>query len=265
MKRSHRRTLGALLIGLAAAGGLWAPSPGEAATVFSSLIPGSFCFCGAVNGLFAEGFTPEAANYDFTGAAARVLNFDDHAQDFSLALYSSTGAGAPDAALWSATVSAPGATDSNDFANSVVSANYVGPPILLQSGLEYFLAVDTNNIAWLGGEGSLPSYEFSGGSWIPATLIGANDLQFEVYGDPVVPEPSTLALTALGFGLLGVAGWRSRRRRQVFAPKRQPPKCEFRTQLAWGCPDMSKVIPMPTLLSRRMIAEQPATKLRETS
>jgi hypothetical protein len=28
----------------------------------------------------------------------------------------------------------------------------------------------------------------------------------------VVPEPSTWALTALGFGLLGLAGWRSRRR-----------------------------------------------------
>ena len=210
MKRSRWRALGALSIGVATCGGFWAPSSGEAATVFSSYT-GSFCFCGADSGIVAEGFFMPAAGYDFAGAAAYILHFNDFDQEFSLALYSSTSAGEPDAALWSATVVAPAAHSGDDFISALVSANYAGPPILLQSGVEYFLAVDLDNgdLAWLGGEGSLPTFVHYSEGWAPATLIFANDLQFEVYGDPAVPEPSTWAMMLAGFAGLGFLGYRA--------------------------------------------------------
>ena len=211
MRRSHRRALSALFVWVATCAGIWAPSPGEAATVFSSYT-GSFCFCGvAGGGLIAEGFFTPAATYEFTGAAVYILHFSDFDQEFSLALYSSTPTGEPDAPLWSATVVAPAAHEGDDFITALVSANYAGSPILLQSGAEYFLAVDLDNgnFAWLGGEGSLPSYVRSGESWIPAALTFANDLQFEVYGDPVVPEPSAWAMMLAGFAGLGFLGYRA--------------------------------------------------------
>jgi hypothetical protein len=85
--------------------------------------------------------------------------------------------------------------------------------LVLQPGTQYFLYED----AILGPSGG---NVISGGVFYEATDAGADFAPFEgesanftVSGDvaSVVPEPSTWALMALGFGLLGGAGyWRRR-------------------------------------------------------
>ena len=123
-------------------------------TVFSNYT-GMYGSGGA--GSVAEGFTP-TADFDFTGASVFMENYSIIDQPFSLALYSSTGSGAPDTVLWTSgtlTVSSV-----NQF--HLVAANYGGAPILLQSGVEYFLAVDIPtvdfDIIWVeAGTASSPS------------------------------------------------------------------------------------------------------------
>jgi hypothetical protein len=193
-----------VLLALTGAPVLLAPSA-QAATVFSNYT-GVNCNCISALGFYASGFTT-TGDYDFTGAAAFVLNENvSSPQSFSMALYSSTTAGAPSSSLWtSGTLSAPaGAT--------LVSASYSGSPILLTSGHEYFLALNlagNDSPGWLGGGSSATPVYFSsdGSSW---TNDGSASLQFKVTGAPVavIPEPAPWAMLLLGFVGLGLAASR---------------------------------------------------------
>lgn len=205
MKRSR---MGAILA-VAGWAALSAPlaRPAAAATVFSNY-NGVNCHCGVSGALVAEGFTP-TSSYDFTGAAAFIENENDTPQSLSLALYSSTSAGAPDSSLWtSGTLSAPGPSDTG----TLVTATYGGSPIPLHKGTKYFFAVDISNIflLWLGNGSSTVSSYFSNDGGISWTSDGPDNLQFEVSGSPatVVPEPTTWALMTVGFAGLGFVGYR---------------------------------------------------------
>lgn len=199
----------AVLVLLALAGAL----PGlltdsaRAAVIFSTYVGGN-CSCGVGGPDFvaAVGFTAGGA-YDFAGAAAYVLNTDSagNAQTFSMALYAASSAGGPASSpLWtSGTLSAPGPLETA----TLVSASYDGPPILLNSGAEYFLALDMPGpaLTWLGG-GSPESplyYSRDGGPW--ETAVSAS--QYEIFGNATtpVPESSTWAMMLLGFAGLGYA------------------------------------------------------------
>jgi hypothetical protein len=122
--------------------------PAQAATVFDNYNGvHEMSFFGPPT-LIASGFIP-TANYDFTGASAFVENLDIHnaTQSFSMALYSSTASGTPGSPLWtSGMLSAPGP----DFAFTLVPASYGGPPILLRSGDEYFLALNIPKVLLVG-------------------------------------------------------------------------------------------------------------------
>jgi PEP-CTERM motif len=174
--------------------------------------------------LFASGFIP-TANYNFTSASAFVENLDIHnaAQPFSMALYSSTGGpalGTPGSPLWtSGMLSAPGP----DFTSTLVTASNTGPPILLQSGDEYFLALNfpTNVVDWLDeGPNSTPFFSSrnGGGPW---TNIGPSTVQYQIFGSPLlgspVPEPATWVMMLVGFAGLGFAGYRRSRRGAVLS------------------------------------------------
>jgi hypothetical protein len=165
--------------------------------------------------LIASGFIP-TANYNFTGASAFVENLDKNnaAQQFSMALYSSTGGSAsrtPGSPLWtSGMLSAPGP----DFTPTLATASYSGPPILLQSGDEYFLALNIPKsvVGWLDdGPNPTPFYSSAngGGSW---TNMGSLTVQYQIFGSPLlgssVPEPATWTVMLLGFAGLGFAAFR---------------------------------------------------------
>jgi hypothetical protein len=181
-------------------------------TVFSNY-NGTNCDCGTGGDLYAAGFT-SPGNYDFTGAAAFVMNNGAAAAPFSIGLYSSTASGAPGSSLWSGgALSAPGAT--------LVTADYTGsPPIFLRKGGEYFLTLDLPiGLVWGGGgPNNTPFYASSNGgsSWINLVeLFGPADPAFEIYGSPVagaIPEPSTWAMMLFGFAGLGYAGYRTSRK-----------------------------------------------------
>ncbi|MBV9676792.1 MAG: PEP-CTERM sorting domain-containing protein [Acidobacteriaceae bacterium] len=181
---------------------LFSGLPAQASTVFSNYT--GVNESGVVAGLFAASFTP-TGNFDFTGAAAFLDTPYVPPATASLILYSSSSAGKPDLQLWR----------SGSFSITtaqLVSASYTGTPIVLQSGNTYFLGVDTPNGAWVGGgSSSVPFLIYSAdGTWVPVGS-GTSDVQFEVYGNPVIPEPASFAL--LGLGLPSVAAVRSRRAR----------------------------------------------------
>jgi hypothetical protein len=183
----------------------------HAATVFSNVT--EVKNLALVSPFLASGFTP-AGDYDFTGGAAFV--YTSGSNPFSMALYSSTSGGAPDARLWTSGT----LTASNG--STLVGDSYSGSPILLQKGVEYFLVLDlpsSGAVGWVGGgSSSTPLYtSFDGTSW---TNGGNQNLQFEVSGSPVaaIPEPSTWAMLLLGFAGLGFLGWRSQRRAGAAAP-----------------------------------------------
>jgi hypothetical protein len=163
--------------------------------------------------LVASGFIP-TANYKFTGASAFVENLDIHnaTQTFSMALYSSTASGTPGSPLWtSGMLSAPGP----DFTPTLAPASYSGPPILLQSGEEYFLALNIPKsvVGWLeDGPNPTPFY-FSangGGSW--TKNMRSSDVQYQIFGSPLLrssaPEPATWTMMLLGFVALGFSAFR---------------------------------------------------------
>ena len=210
LARLRMNAIRAVLVLLALAGGL----PGlqthsaRAAVVFSTYVGGN-CSCGLAGPDFlaAVPFTV-GGSYDFAGAAAYMLNFDSAGSTFSMALYAASSAGGPaPSPLWtSGTLTAPGPAQTA----TLVSASYSGPPILLNSGTEYFFAVDMPNfVVWLGG-GSPESplyYSQSGGPW----QIGGSASQYEIFGNPPttpVPEFSTWAMMLIGFAGLSYAAAR---------------------------------------------------------
>lgn len=159
---------------------------------------------------YAVGFAP-ASDFEFTGAAAFVQNQDStNPETFSMALYSSNGAGAPGSSLWtSGPLIAPANT------STLVTASDAGSSISLQSGTEYFLVLNLFNEAfavWLfQGSSSQPSYLSQDGiSWHTADSQPA---QFEIFGDVVgapIPEPATWTLLLIGFALTGFVSLRRR-------------------------------------------------------
>jgi PEP-CTERM motif len=214
MKRSPVSAVCAILALLTLVGGFpaLAARPAEAATVFSNYT-GVNCLCGFGEGFYAEGFTP-TIDFDFAGAASFVRNTGDEGpQSFSMALYSSN-AGLPGSALWtSGTLTAPGP----DNTATLVNASYAGSPILLTSGHEYFLVLntpDSDSPSWLAqGSSSAPLFGSSDGtSW---NNLSPGNLQFEVSGaapGAIVPEPASWVMVLLGFGLVGFAASRRARK-----------------------------------------------------
>ena len=179
-----------------------------AATGFSNYTA-SNCKCGFGAGFYAEESSP-SSGFDSISAAAFVDNTDIEAQSFSMGLYSSL----PGSPLWtSGPLTAPAKS-------AALSAREIGgPPILLQSGTDYFLVLDLsggNAPNWLG-QGSprsspLPLHD--GSSW---SGLGEKNLQFEVLGvapGAAIPEPAPWAMLLIGFGL---AGFVAKRRARLMA------------------------------------------------
>ncbi len=179
MRAARLRVLRAAMVVLALVGSLPAllTHPARAAVVFSTYEGGN-CSCGVGRPDFvaAVGFTL-ADSYDFTGAAAYMLNGDflGNPQTFSMALYAASSGGGPASApLWtSGTLSAPGPEETA----TLISAGYSGPPILLESGAEYFLALDMPGDVFFLGGGSPESplyYSIDGGPW--ETVVSASQI-----------------------------------------------------------------------------------------
>jgi hypothetical protein len=185
-----------------------------AAVVFDNY-NGQNCLCG-ISGptLDASGFTP-TADYDFSAASAFVLNLNSDPQSFTMVLYSSTGAGTPGSSLGTIGAQVPG----RNFAGAIITESYSGPPILLQNGVEYFFALNLpSGMTWLPGGPNQTPYYFSvndGNSWNNG---GPRDLQFQIFGHPVVgtssvPEPTIWPMMLLSFVGIGVvASCRARKR-----------------------------------------------------
>lgn len=212
--RSWMSAIRAVLFLLMLGGGLPAlpTQSARAAVVFSNYTGTSIGEGNAGAHYFASGFAPDDS-YDFTGAAAYVRNNDPAgaAQPFSMALYAATDAGGPASPpLWtSAALTVPAPNNSR----TLVSTSYSGPPILLQEGMEYFLALvvpeDPLSVIWLGnGSSETPLYYSDDGTgWTPG---GSSDSQFEVFGN-AVPEPSTWAMMLIGLAVLSHAAFRRKR------------------------------------------------------
>ncbi|HEU5116223.1 MAG TPA: PEP-CTERM sorting domain-containing protein, partial [Isosphaeraceae bacterium] len=93
-------------------------------------------------------------------------------------------------------------------------------PITLQAGVTYYLKIFSNGDPSTGSwgwasDGNGYSYQYSSSTDL-TTSVNDQNRTFALYGTPVVPEPSGLALSAIGgAGLLG--GWLTRRRRRSAA------------------------------------------------
>jgi PEP-CTERM motif len=160
------------------------------------------------NAIYASGFTP-SADYDFTGESAFVGSSSPTSQPVGLALYSSSG-GAPGSLLWSSGTLTVGAN-----ASTLFTENYSGSPIPLQSGVEYFVAVDAtaSQVGWLYTEGaSVPIYASTNHAQSFFLLGGPfGTPQFQVFGAALsTPEPSTWAMMLIGFAAVGYAGYRAK-------------------------------------------------------
>lgn len=185
-----------------------------AAVVFDNY-NGQNCLCGISGPTFdASGFTP-TADYDFSAASAFVLNLNFNPQSFSMILYSSTASGTPGSSLATIGAQVPG----RDFAGAIITESYSGPPILLQSGVEYFFALNLpGGMTWLSGGPNQTPYYFSvddGNSWNNGS---PGNLQFQIFGHPVdgalsVPEPAIWPMMLLSFVGLGIVANRRARKR----------------------------------------------------
>jgi hypothetical protein len=200
VRRSRTRAVGAILVLLTLVGLCHALTvhSARAATVFSNY-NGMNCKCGFGAAFYAEEFSP-SSDVDFTGAAAFVANTDIEAESFSMGLYSSV----PGSPMWtSGTLTAP------ESSATLVSASHSGSPILLQTGIEYFLVLNlsgSNSPNWLaeGSSSVLALTSSDGSSW---NSLGEQNLQFEVFGvapGAAIPEPAPWAMLLLGFGLAGI-------------------------------------------------------------
>jgi hypothetical protein len=210
VRRSQTRAVGAILVLLTLVGVCNALTmrSARAATVFSNTT-GVNCKCGFGSAFYAEEFSP-SSDFDFTSAAAFVDNTDIEAQSFSMGLYSSL----PGSPLWtSGTLTAPAKSA------TLVSASNTGSPILLQTGMEYFLVLNlsgSDSPNWLA-DGSSSVFAFTsadGSSW---NGLGEQNLQFEVFGTApgaAIPETASWAMLLLGFGL---AGFLAKRRARLMA------------------------------------------------
>ena len=185
--------------------------PSQATTTVFDNYTGNNCDCGTVGpALIAAGFMlPFGAVDSFAGAAAFVQQSfisENAPQPFSMALYSSTSEGAPGSSpLWtSETLFTSGSPDSA----ALIGQTYTGPSILLLGGTEYFLALNLSAaVGWLD-EGPHPTPFYSSNDGISWTSSVAANAQFQIYGDiatAAVPEPSTWAMTLVGFAGLGYA------------------------------------------------------------
>jgi hypothetical protein len=191
-----------IVFALAGVGNALATRAARAATVFDNY-NGLNCSCGFSDGFFAEEFSP-GSDFDFTGAAASIQNAFREDHSFSMALYSATASGVPGSPLWmSGTVTVP------PLASTLAFASYSGSPILLQTGVEYFLVLDLPtaiNPLWIGDGLSAPLAFRSadGSSW---SSIGDQDLQFEIFGAALgataIPELAPWAMLLIGFALAG--------------------------------------------------------------
>jgi hypothetical protein len=199
MRRSAKNAVGAILVLITLVGVCNALTMGSAraATVFSNYT-GSNCKCGFGGAFYAEEFSP-ASDFDFTGAAAFVVNTDVEAQPLSIGLYSSV----PSSPLWtSGTLTAPSSSA------TLASASYSGSPILLQTGNEYFLVLNlsaSSSLDWLA-DGSSSVFAFTSADGLSWNGLGEQDLQFEIFGTALgaaIPEPSPWTMLLLGFGLVG--------------------------------------------------------------
>ena len=197
VRRSQTRAVGAILALLTLVGVCNALTvrSARAVTVFDNYT-GSNCKCGYGSGFYAEEFSP-SSDVDFISAAAFVENSDIEAQSFSMSLYSSI----PGSPLWTS-----GPLTAPPSSGTLVSASNIGSPILLQTGIDYFLVLNlsgSDSPEWLAqGSSSVPALTSAdGSSW---SGFGEQNLQFEITGVALgapIPEPASWVLVLLGFAL----------------------------------------------------------------
>jgi hypothetical protein len=180
---------------------------GRADIVFTNLsVPSPYGagIVGAVFGgpfSFAEAFTP-SANYLVVDAEAQLLNYPTSHSTVNFALFSTAG-GLPGTDLGSLGTVALLPSQGGLFTSSGAPT-----PIHVQTGVEYWLVLtpgSTNTaVIWDNFGSSLQPSAFSPTStgasgWLN---LGTNNSQFQINGDPVAPEPASLALLGVGAGVV---------------------------------------------------------------
>jgi hypothetical protein len=209
--RTSSFALLALLCGLA---------PGLRANIVFTNINGSDCGCGSLltgsnspatpgaSVSLAEAFTP-AADYMLSGAEMLLTGFDVISAVVDVSVYSDGGGGVPGSWLDSLGSITVAPTD-----HKVFTADSLSNPLLLQTGLKYWLVLTPGTPSttavweWLGS--SLAPFAFTldptgASGWTPS---GQQNNQFQINGNPVsaaVPEPATLFLILPALAGLGLA------------------------------------------------------------